>query len=357
MTSNLAKLSLAATTLALCASIQAQTTVTISTDKDTTLYEEASGNLANGGGDSIFCGVVGFNGGFGKRRALMHFDIAGQIPSGSRILAVQFDAFVAQSTAFLAIPTDVHRVTQDWSEGSVIAPGAGGAGGQSAAGESTWLHTDYPNATWNTPGGDFVATPSWSFDLASIGPTTATVDSGMVADVQDWLDNPNNNFGWLMKTDELVPSTARRLYAREFGANPPRLTITYLAPGQVGTYGTGWLVNGSPFQLDVTGTANGGSLLPIIYNNAPSPSIGANFFSLDLDPVGSALLPNSLVYLPLTGQILPGASAFVTAGGSGATTFTVPAGFPGFLIVVQAAVLDSTPLGFSLSNAGVMLTQ
>ncbi|MFN3243196.1 MAG: DNRLRE domain-containing protein [Planctomycetota bacterium] len=354
MNSTLAKLSLAA--LAVGASLQAQTTVTIPTDKDTTLYEDAAGALANGGGDSLFCGVVGFNGGFGKRRALMHFDIAGQIPAGSRILSVQFDAFVAQSVAFLPIPADLHRVTQDWSEGSVVAPGAGGAGGTSAAGETTWLHTDFPNANWTTPGGDFVATPSFTFDLAAIGPTTATVDAGMVADVQDWLDNPGSNFGWLMKTDELVPSTARRFYSREFGANPPRLTISYLAPGDTGTYGTGWLVNGSPFQLDVTGTASGGATLPITYNNAPSPSVGANFFSLDLDPVGSALLPNSLVYLPLTGQILPGATAFVTSGGSGADVFTVPAGFPGFLIVVQAAVLDSTPLGFSLSNAGVMLT-
>ncbi|MGC6488753.1 MAG: DNRLRE domain-containing protein [Planctomycetota bacterium] len=334
-----------------------QTTVTISSDKDTTLYESSSGSLANGGGDSIFCGVVGFTGGFGKRRALMHFDVASQIPSGARILAVEFDVFSAQSTAFLPIQTFMHRVTQDWSEGSVVAPGAGGAGGSSASGETTWLHTNYPSATWTNPGGDFDPTPSFVFDLASIGPSTALVAPGMVADVQSWLDNPTGNFGWLMKTDEQFPQTARRMYAREFGSAPPTLRVTYLAPGQTGTYGTGWPVNGAPFQLDVTGTATGGATLPITYSNAPGPfSVGANFLSIGLDPVGTALLPGNQLYLPFAGPLISG-GGFVVTGGVGVSFFTVPAGFPGYLVSMQAAVIDSSPLGFSLSNAGVLLTQ
>lgn len=355
MNTAIAKLALAAT--ALSAAVAAQTTVTIAPDKDTTLYESTNGSLANGGGDSIFCGVVGLNGGFGKRRALMHFDVAGQIPAGSRVLSVEFDIFSAQSTAFLPIPTYMHRVTQDWSEGSVVAPGAGGAGGQSAPGETTWLHTNYPNSNWTNAGGDFDPTPSFVFDLASIGPTTATVDPGMVADVQSWLDNPAGNFGWLMKTDEVFPQTARRLYSREFGSVPPSITVTYLSPGQAGTYGTGWLVNGAPFQLGLSGTASGGATLPIMYLNAPGPlSVGANFLSLELDPVGTALLPGNLLYLPFSGPLIPG-DGFLVTGGVGASLFTVPPGFPGFLVVIQAAVLDSSLLGFSLSNAGVLLTQ
>ena len=354
---NIALAKLALATCALTVAASAQTTVTIPTDKDTTLYEDGSGALANGGGNSVFCGVVGLNGGFGKRRTLLHFDVAGQIPAGSRILSVEFDIFSAQSTAFLPIATYMHRVSQDWSEGSVVAPGAGGAGGQSAPGETTWLHTNYPSGTWTTPGGDYDPTPSFVFDLASIGPTTATVDPGMVADVQAWLDNPAGNFGWLMKTDEQFPQTARRMYAREFGSTPPRITVTYLSPGQTGTYGDGWLVNGAPFQLGLSGTANGGATLPITYLNAPGPlSAGANFLSLELDPVGTPLLPGSLLYLPFNGPLIPG-SAFVVSGGVGASLFTVPPGFPGFLVVVQAAVIDTSPLGFKLSNAGVLLTQ
>ena len=98
-------------------------------------------------------------------------------------------------------------------------------------------------------------------------------------------------------------------------------------------------------------------MLPITYTNAPPSSIGANFFSLDLNAVGTPLLPGSLVYLPLSQPIIDGDAFLTSTIGDGGTAFTVPAGFPGFLIVVQAAVLDASPLSFSLSNAGVMWTQ
>ena len=136
----------------------------------------------------------------------------------------------------------------------------------------------------------------------------------------------------------------------------PKIVVTYLAPGQTGTYGTGWPVGTGTFELNISGTASGGSVLPITYANAPSPSIGVNFFSLDINLTGTPLLPASLVYLPLGGLLIPGAT-IITSGGVSGSTFTVPTGFPGYLIMVQAAVLDSNALSFSMSNAGVMLTQ
>ena len=353
----LANLILGTAAVALCASVQAQTTVTLVADKDTTLYESSSGSLANGSGQGIFCGRVGPNGGGGKRRTLVHFDVAGSLPAGARILSVEFDIFSAQSTAFLPILTFAHRVTQNWNEGSTVAPGPGGAGGAATAGETTWLHTNYPSANWNNPGGDFDATPSFTFNLASIGPSTATVQPGMVADVQSWLDNPTGNFGWLLKTDEQFMQTARRMYSREFGSSAPSVTITYLAPGQVGTYGTGWPVNGAPFQLDVSGLAQGPATLPITFTNAPGPvSFGALFLSLELNPVGTPLPLGGPLYLPFAGPLIDG-GAFPVTGGFGATLFNLPGGFPGFLVTMQAAVLDNSPLGFSMTNAGVLLTQ
>jgi len=357
MTSALAKLCLFATTVALCAPATAQTTITIPADKDTTLYEPLNGLRANGSGPSIFCGKVGLNGGGGIRRALVHFDVAGQLPAGAVVIAAEFDIFSAQSTAFLPIQTFVHRVTQDWSEGSVVNV-PGGQGGSPQSGETTWQHTNFPNATWNNPGGDFAATQSFTFDLASIGPSTALVDDGMVSDIQSWLDNPSGNFGWLLKTDEVFPQTARRMHSREFGSSPPSITITYLSPGQTGVYGTGSPVNGAPFQLDITGVAAGPTTLPITYNNAPGPiSAGVNFFAFELNPVGFPVLPGGLLYLPFPGPLVSG-TAFTLVAGSGVSLFNVPPGFPGYLVVAQAAALDSnSPLGFALSNAGVFLTQ
>jgi hypothetical protein len=332
----------------------AQSSVSIVANKDTTLYESGSGNLANGGGRGMFCGRVGPGGGGAKRRAMVQWNIAAAIPAGSTILSASFDMWVEQSSAFLPIVTEAHRITTNWSEGNNVAPGNGGAGGSTGNGESTWLHSNYPSQFWNNPGGDFAPT-SFTFDLPGIGPFVTPSNTAIVADVQNMLDNPAGNHGWLFKTDELLASTARRINTREAQAFNPKLNITYLAPGSVGTYGTGWPVNGAPFQLNISGSGNGGSLVAITLNNAPSPSIGVNFFAIGYDPVGTTLIPNGQLYLPLLAPNFPGPTLLIN-GGTASSTFTVPAGFPGFIIAVQAAVLDSTPLNFSLSNAGLILT-
>ena len=337
-------------------STTAQSVVSITSDKDATLYESTNGSLANGAGRGMFVGKVGFNGGYKKRRAIVHWDIAGAIPAGSRILAVSLDMWSEQSAAFLPVDTDVHRVLANWTEGSTIAAGNGGMGGPSSNGSVTWIHRSYPNQFWNSAGGDFAATPTFTFPMPGIGAVQTPSNDAIVADVQDMLDNPANNFGWLFKKGEVLNSTANRLNTREAPALLPKIVVTYLAPGQTGTYGTGWPVGTGTFQLDISGTASGGSVLPITYSNAPSPSIGVNFFSLDINLTGTPLLPASLLYLPLSGVLIPGAT-ILTAGGVSGSTFTVPSGFPGYLIVVQAAVLDNNALSFSMSNAGVMLTQ
>ena len=51
----------------------------------------------------------------------------------------------------------------------------------------------------------------------------------MIADVQAWLDNPANNFGWLVLGDETAIGTAKRFDTRE-SASPPMLAIQYI-PG------------------------------------------------------------------------------------------------------------------------------
>ncbi len=355
MTTSLAKLSLV--TIAIVTgsvSAIAQSTVSIVTTKDTTLYESTSGSLANGGGRGMFCGRVGPGGGGGKRRTMVQWNIASSVPAGSKILSASFDMWVEQSPAFLPIVTEVHRITTNWSEGNNVAPGNGGAGGPAGNGESTWLHSNYPSQFWTNVGGDFAPT-SFTFDLPGIGPFVTPSNAAIVADVQNMLDNPAGNFGWLFKTDELLNSTARRINTREALALNPKLVITYLAPGEVANYGVGWPVNGGTFQLNVSGTANGGAALPITWTNAPTPSVGINFFSIGYDPIGTTLLPGSVLYLPLLGPHIAGPTLIVS-GGSASSSFTVPNGFPGFLIAVQGAALDATPLSISMSNAGLIWT-
>lgn len=347
-------LSSAATLLA-AVSVSAQTTITITADKDTTLYESATGALANGAGSRFFVGVTGQP---AARRGLLHFDVAGAIPAGSRILSARLEVHVQNTPVGGPAVADVHRVTQDWAEGPTVASSGQGVGGPVQPGDTTWLHTDYPGQLWTNPGGDFVAAPSFTFTLAPQGSVTTTPFPALIADVQDWLDNPTNNHGWVLKSDESQIGTATVLTTKESNTTSehPRLIVNYLdAP--IGSWGTGCPASTGVINLTPNGSTVGGSTISLDYSNAPAIALGATFFSLELAPVGVEVFPSCSVYLPLSGVIVPG-DAFVTSGsGTASPAFTVPSGFPGYLIVAQGAVLDSTPVGFALSNAGLLITQ
>jgi hypothetical protein len=54
----------------------------------------------------------------------------------------------------------------------------------------------------------------------------------MVSDVQEWLDAPAGNHGWMLYTPENIAGNARRFDSRE-NLDPsarPRLTITFFPP-------------------------------------------------------------------------------------------------------------------------------
>ena len=56
----------------------------------------------------------------------------------------------------------------------------------------------------------------------------------MVADVQSWLQNPGQNFGWLVISgSEQLLSTARRLASREDPNSAPALEIQYAPPFRI----------------------------------------------------------------------------------------------------------------------------
>jgi hypothetical protein len=344
----------AAVIAAVTLSLPAQTTTSIVADKDTALYESASGTLANGGGSTLFAGLTGQP---KLRRTLLHFDVANVIPQGSRVLSAQLEVSVIN----VAAPNPMaaaHRVTQAWSEGTTVAPGGQGGGGTAQSGDATWLHSDYPNSFWSSPGGDFATLASFSIPLATSSSVSSPVP-GLISDVQNWLDAPANNFGWLLIGDEATPGGAAKIHSRESSNSTKhaRLIVSYLMPGEVAAWGNGCPVGAGTMNLALSGVANGGVTIPLTYSNAPLSSIGATFFALDLAPAGVELSVSCSAYLPLAGVILAGVTFATDAIGNGAASFTVPAGFPGYLIACQGAVLDGTPSVFALSNAGVMLTQ
>ncbi len=208
----------------------AQTSIDLEPAKDNTLYNDATGALSNGAGTRLFAGVAGLNA-EAFRRGLLAFDVAGAIPAGSVISSATLTMTVVQAADNAAVDFTLHRVEQDWGEAGSIASAGQGGGGQALDGDATWLHTFSSGSFWASPGGDFDPVADASTAVGGQGEYTWS-GSGLTSAVQDWLDNPGTNFGWLLRTVEDSGTNARAFASREFGsaAFRPNLAITYV-PG------------------------------------------------------------------------------------------------------------------------------
>ncbi len=210
---------------------------TIGASRDNTMFE-ANPTNSNGAGSYFFAGRTGVNSGLALHRALIAFDVAGNIPAGATINAVSLSLHLSRSPVSSST-VSLHVANQAWgqagsnSDNEIPGPGEGVP---AQAGDATWQHTFFPGATWNNSGGDFnpiaSATQTVGFTPGFFTWTSAT----MVADVQIWLDTPSANFGWVILGDEGgIARTSKRFDSRE-NSNPsfqPMLTVTFTPAGQV----------------------------------------------------------------------------------------------------------------------------
>jgi hypothetical protein len=162
----------------------------------------------NGAGPSFFAGETGSMAGNALRRGVIAFDIADNIPAGSIINSVTLTLHVSNSVSG-AQTVELHRLSDDWGEGTSNAGANGGAGAPATTNDATWLYDFFNTATWTNPGGDFVSTASASASVGGIGFDSWGSTSQMVTDVQSWLDNPGSNFGWIVLGNETTPRTAK----------------------------------------------------------------------------------------------------------------------------------------------------
>lgn len=198
--------------------------------KDNTLYQSASGALSNGLGDNLFVGRVGQFGNSEIRRAVLAFDVAGSIPAGSTIESVEL---ILTCNGAPPIPgataVELHKLLANWGEGASVAFPPGGQGAPSTTGDATWVHTFFPSSSWTNAGGDFVATSSGTalVDQPAIYAWASTTQ--MVLDVQNWLDTPTTNFGWILLGDESVDQTARRFASLQtaIASDAPLLRVRF----------------------------------------------------------------------------------------------------------------------------------
>jgi hypothetical protein len=221
-------------------------TMTLGASQDTTIFQNNPNN-AGGGSPGLFAGT---NGADSPRRALIEFNIAGNIPAGSTITSVQMILNLGQiagsgggtgmgTTASSTV--DIFKVTDSWGEGTAQKPatptdslGGQGQGGTPTGNDATW-NARFFDATnpvlWTTPGGDIVGTASASEVVNGTtipSPYTWGSNAAMIADVQGWLDDPSTNFGWMLKNeDEVDPTDFRAFLSRDAADHNPQLVVTF----------------------------------------------------------------------------------------------------------------------------------
>lgn len=245
-------------------SVYAQTTVSLSAVKDNTLYQSNTGNLSDGKGEFLFIGRTNANttpDGL-IRRAILKFDVAASIPANATITSASLIMNMNRTSMTTAHNTTVHTVNADWGEGNSNGTSNEGGGAPSQTNDATWIHRFFPSTNWTTAGGDFNPTPSASTNVGAIGIYTWT-SAQLAADVQNWLNNPATNFGWIILGNETIIHTAKRFNSREHPtvALRPQLSVTYTIPC-VDPVVTSFvsdepgICSGESVQLTVTGSLN-----------------------------------------------------------------------------------------------------
>jgi hypothetical protein len=182
---------------------------------------------------------------------LFKFDLSA-VPQEAVIDSVTLSLYVnVQPPDAVGSDYYVHRVLVGWGEGNKT----GNQGQPASIGEVTWNSRAHEITPWFEPGGapgtDYVATGSASQFINSVSFTAQWGSTaGMVADVQHWVDNPAQNFGWMLISDsEGTPYTAKRFATREYTTESlrPSLTVQYSVIPEPGTLAlaafglAGWL--------------------------------------------------------------------------------------------------------------------
>lgn len=205
-----------------------QTELTFTSSKDNTLIEpQQDGEIAsNGIGPNFFAGRTTPTAGNTLRRGVIAFDLT-SIPSVAVVQSVTLTLNMSMSNPGTST-VQLHRLLADWGEGDSF--NTAGAGAKADTGDATWFHRFFDTELWTIPGGDFVSTASASQQIGNNGFYTWGPTAQMIADVQEWVSNPSQNFGWILIGEEEVQMSAKRFDTREhMNTNVrPRLIVTFL---------------------------------------------------------------------------------------------------------------------------------
>ena len=128
----------------------------------------------------------------------------------------------------------------------------------------------------------------------------------MAGDVQNWLDNPGVNFGWLLKSEsESTPKTARRFGSREWAGldtnSPPYVEVEFVPPPTIqplqitnGHFRFSFLAESNQAYRIEFKNALGSSNSWMTLSNFPAPPVSTNVL------VSDALATNARFYRVVT---------------------------------------------------------
>jgi hypothetical protein len=221
----------------------------IAPSKDNTMYEYFEGYWSNGKGSRVLFGypIYGW-----PRRGLLAFDVAGNIPAGSTITAVDLKVYNDYGGTDFN-PIELIKVLADWGEGTSNADGVDDFGVEATIGDVTWEHTFFDTSFWTYPGGDFENFASAQLDMYGAG-EYHFVSEQMLLDVKEWYSNPAKSFGWVIMNESYGAATLKGIGSREHAdpAKRPSLKITYTPPANEKYYPTA--------ATTLKGTYNSGNL-------------------------------------------------------------------------------------------------
>ena len=205
--------------------LPAQTTIELNPVKDNTIYSENDNSNALG---HLFAGrtadIVNDTGDL--RRALLEFDLS-QIPAGATLTGASLELTKNKGGYSFGAPFTLHKVTQEWGEGTSDPGGSpGGTGVSPTPGDATWNFAMYNTQPWPA-GGSFNSASNATTVVNSSHGTLVWSSDTLVSDILGWIQDPSSNHGWILICDLTTLGTAARFYSREASVGRPVLKVTY----------------------------------------------------------------------------------------------------------------------------------
>lgn len=194
---------------------------------DNTIYQDRVDNT-NGRHEWIYAGVTRVS---SIRRGLIKFDLTA-VPAGAAVQNASLTLHVDRSRPF-DDTYSLHRLTASWGEGNVNSGDPGGLGALAIAGDATWNARHHNQQPWATAGGDFSATVSALTVFSTTGTSATFSSAGMAADIQAWLANPAQNYGWILRGEGNIQNARQFVSSDGAVGLRPRLTIDYTVSTRV----------------------------------------------------------------------------------------------------------------------------